>query len=110
MKTRLAPPAAALVIAAVALALAACGKPADAPPGTATAATEVADGEVSTHVKTALLQEPTLAHLDITVVTAKGDVRLSGIVDTQAQIDTAQRIVTATEGSHTIHNELTLRK
>jgi hyperosmotically inducible protein len=43
------------------------------------------------------------------VVTLKGDVRLSGVVRTQAQIDEAQRIARDAGGAHTLHNELTLK-
>jgi osmotically-inducible protein OsmY len=35
---------------------------------------------------------------------------LIGIVDTQAHIDEALKIARAAEGTHTIHNELTLKK
>lgn len=102
-----------LLVASCALPLlAACSKPADtstvASPA-ATAATNVSDGEVTTHVKTALVSEPSLAGLDIVVVTTKGDVRLTGVVQSQVQIDTALRIARAAEGGHTIHDELTIK-
>jgi hyperosmotically inducible protein len=61
-------------------------------------------------VKTALLQAELLKGADITVVTLKGDVRLTGVLDSQAQIDDAIRISRAAEGAHTIHDELTLKK
>ena len=43
------------------------------------------------------------------VVTTKGDVRLTGVVQSQVQIDTALRIARAAEGGHTIHDELTIK-
>jgi hyperosmotically inducible protein len=43
-------------------------------------------------------------------VTLKGDVRLIGVLDNQLQIDEALRIARASEGAHTIHDELTIRK
>lgn len=97
-----------LLAAATALALfgmAACSK---APEPTATA--NVSDIDVTEHVKTVLHQTESLKGLDITVVTLKGDVRLTGVVDNQSQIDDALRIARAAEGSHTIHDELTIRK
>jgi osmotically-inducible protein OsmY len=61
-------------------------------------------------VKTALHQAELLKGADITVVTLKGDVRLTGVLDSQAQIDDAIRIARAAEGANTIHDELTLKK
>lgn len=43
------------------------------------------------------------------VATTKGDVRLTGVVSSQAQIDTAISVVRAAEGARTIHNELTVK-
>jgi len=73
-------------------------------------AANVSDADVSEHVKTALLQSSALKGQDITVVTLKGDVRLIGKLDSQAQINEALRIARASEGFHTIHNELALKK
>ncbi|MCV2353711.1 BON domain-containing protein [Paucibacter sp. B2R-40] len=75
-----------------------------------TAAANVSDADVSGHVSTVLNQNDSLKAFDIKVVTLKGDVRLIGMLDTQAQIDTALKIAREAEGSHTIHNELTLKK
>ena len=61
------------------------------------------------HVKTALLQNESLKGFDISVVTLKGDVRLIGVLDSQAQIDEAIKIARASDGAHTIHDELTIR-
>jgi osmotically-inducible protein OsmY len=70
----------------------------------------VSDVDVTEHVKTALLQSESLKGFDIKVVTLKGDVRLMGMLDNQAQIDEALRIARASDGSHTIHDELTIKK
>jgi hyperosmotically inducible periplasmic protein len=83
--------------------LAGCSKPAPAAP-------QVADIDVTEHVKTALQQDDALKGFDIAVVTQKGDVRLTGVLDSQAQVDAALKIARAAEGAHTIHDELTLRK
>jgi len=72
--------------------------------------TNVTDIDVSNHVKTALLSSERLKNQNITVLTLKGDVKLIGVLDTQAQIDEALRIARDAEGAHTIHDELTVRK
>jgi len=59
---------------------------------------------------TMLHQNEALKGSNIQVVTAKGDVRLIGVLDSQAQIDEAMKIVRAADGAHTIHNELTIKK
>jgi osmotically-inducible protein OsmY len=70
----------------------------------------VSDIDVTEHVKTALRQNGLLKGFDINVVTLKGDVRLVGMLDTQAQIDEALKIARASDGVHTIHDELTIKK
>ncbi len=81
-----------------------------AEPAASSAPANVSDIDVTEHVKTALHQAELLKGADITVVTLKGDVRLTGVLDSQAQIDDAIRIARAAEGAHTIHDELTLKK
>ena len=78
------------------------------PPASASAV-NVSDVDITTHVKSALNSKPSLAGLDIAVVTTKGDIRLTGVVASQTQIDTAVSAARAAEGAHTIHNELLLR-
>jgi hypothetical protein len=53
------------------------------------AGSNLSDIDVTTQVKTALLRDGTLQQFDITVLTTKGDVRLIGVVDNQAQRDSA---------------------
>jgi osmotically-inducible protein OsmY len=82
-----------------------------APEVTATqAADNVADIDVTSNVKRALLKDESLKDFDITVVTLKGDVRLIGELPNQAQIDQAIKIARASDGAHTIHDELTIKK
>jgi osmotically-inducible protein OsmY len=71
---------------------------------------EIKDGEVTAKVKTALLLDEAIKGFDIMVVTTKGDVRLTGSVDSQAQLDQIDKIVRGTEGVHSIHDELTIKK
>lgn len=101
---------------AVALTFAACSKapepgvasPAELP-ATGAGPVQVSDFDVTEHVKTALQNDEALKGFDIQVVTLKGDVRLIGVLNTQAQIDEALRIARAAEGAHSIHDELSLR-
>jgi PBP1b-binding outer membrane lipoprotein LpoB len=107
-----------LVAAALSAALLAAGcsqppappAPMAATPAASAAMANVSDMAVTEHVQTALNQSDALKGFDITVVTTNGDVRLNGIVDTQAQIDEALKVARAAEGSHTIHDELTIKK
>ena len=71
---------------------------------------EVEDSEVTVKVKTALLVDENTKAFDIAVVTTKGDVRLTGVVDTQNQVDQVDKIVRSVEGVHSIHDELTIKK
>lgn len=105
-----------LLVAAAALVVTALGGCSNLPevsvasPSASSPAANVSDIDVTEHVKTALLQEASLKGLDITVVTTKGDVRLTGVLDTQGQIDDAIRIARAADGAHAIHDELTIRQ
>jgi len=90
-----------------------CSKPPEvliSAPTTLAAGDNVADVDVTGHVKAALLQDESLKNADISVVTVKGDVRLTGVLQNQAQIDKSIGIARAADGPHSIHDELTLRK
>ena len=104
-----------LVAAAMAAAMAVggCSKVPEATataPAASAAVGNVSDIDVTEHVKTALHQNESLKGFDIKVVTLKGDVRLIGMLDSQAQIDEAIKIARASDGAHTIHDELTIKK
>mgnify|MGYP001178305621 CR=1 FL=1 len=104
-----------LVAAAMAatMAVGGCSKSPEATattPAASAAVGNVSDIDVTEHVKTALHQNESLKGFDINVVTLKGDVRLIGVLDSQAQIDEAIKIARASDGAHTIHDELTIRK
>lgn len=68
------------------------------------------DSEVTLRVKSALAQDEILKKFEITVSTLKGDVRITGVVDNQAQIDHADKLLHSIEGVHSIHDELTIKK
>jgi hyperosmotically inducible protein len=65
---------------------------------------------VTEHVKTVLRQSDVLKGFDINVVTLKGDVRLIGVLDSKAQVDEAIKLARASDGTHTIHDELAVKK
>lgn len=75
-----------------------------------TLGTKVDDATVTGRVKTALLAEPNIQSADISVVTFKGEVQLSGFVNSQAQIDRAAQIARTTEGASAVKNELKIKQ
>jgi len=67
------------------------------------------DTAVTSRVKTALLADPDVRSLDISVLTRQGAVQLTGFVNSQAQIDQAANIARATEGASSVKNELLIK-
>jgi osmotically-inducible protein OsmY len=101
------------LIVLVGIFISGCSKSEQKPPlsiPSSSVSVNVSDRDVNEHVKTALDQNDSLRRFDIQVITLKGDVRLVGSVETQEQIDEAQSIARAAEGTHSIHNELTIQK
>lgn len=95
------------------LAISSCNKPqmASGIPSTVTQPSiETTDSEVTTMVKTALLRDPNIKMFDIAVATIKGDVRLTGVVDSKGQIDEVIKLARGIEGVHSIHDELSVKK
>lgn len=68
------------------------------------------DAAVTARVKAALLADASIRNFDIAVATAKGDVRLTGLLDGQGQIDHAIALARGVEGVRSIHDELGLKK
>ncbi len=102
-----------VAIMAAAMQMGGCNKSPPLPsmlPVASQASTNVTDLDVTEHVKTVLHQNESLKPFNIDVVTLKGDVRLMGVLDNQAQIDQAISIARAAEGAHTVHDELTIKK
>jgi hyperosmotically inducible protein len=75
-----------------------------------TVGNKIDDGIVTTTVKAALISDAKVKSTDITVVTHKGEVQLSGFVDNQGQIDRAIEVASAVAGVQRVSNELTLKK
>jgi osmotically-inducible protein OsmY len=78
--------------------------------GSSNLGVEISDIDVTAKVKTALRQDAAVKNFDIAVYTAKGVVRLTGILDNQNQIDQAFTVTRAVSGVHSIRDELTLKK
>ncbi len=79
------------------------------PSGTSSSHIEITDSNVTINVQRALKMNEQLKVLDITVITTKGDVLLTGIVENQDQINQIGLLVQSVEGVHTLHNHLTSR-
>jgi len=113
MKTRTAFPFVVSAFAvAIALSLAACGKPtepAGAPPPAVSVGTEIDDSVLTTTIKAALLAQDDVKSFDLKVETRKGDVLLSGFVDNQSQVDHAVTTVRGVAGVHSVDNRLALK-
>jgi hyperosmotically inducible protein len=78
--------------------------------GDSTMGTKVDDASVTGRVKTALLADPGIKSFDISVVTFKGEVQLTGFVNNQEQIEQAGKLASAAEGATSLKNELMVKK
>lgn len=75
-----------------------------------TVGNKVDDGIVTTLVKAALISDQAVKSSDIAVVTRKGEVQLSGFVDSQRQMDRAVLVARGIEGVVQVNNEMSLKK
>ncbi len=69
----------------------------------------VDDSVITTKVKVAIFDEPTLKSYEISVVTFKGVVQLSGFVGSQAQIDKAVELVRKVPGVKDVKNSMVIK-
>ena len=69
----------------------------------------IEDAVITTKVKAAILNEPTLKSYEINVETYKGSVQLSGFVSTQAQIIKAVALANSVKGVTSVKNDLRLK-
>lgn len=67
------------------------------------------DSSITTRVKKAIFDEPSLKVAQINVETYKSVVQLSGFVDTSAQIGTAASVARAVDGVASVKNDLRLK-
>jgi osmotically-inducible protein OsmY len=69
----------------------------------------VDDAVITTSIKKAIFQEPTLKVAEINVETFKGDVQLSGFVNSKEDINTAVRVAGAVNGVKSIKNDMRMK-
>jgi len=67
------------------------------------------DTLITTKVKAAVLNEPSLKSREINVETFKGVVQLSGFVGSQADIDTAVAVARNVAGVKSVNNNMNLK-
>lgn len=67
------------------------------------------DTAITTKVKAAIFNEPTLKSAEINVETFKGTVQLSGFVSTQADIQKAVAITQGVGGVKSVKNDMRLK-
>ena len=67
------------------------------------------DSVVTTSVKAAILNEPTLKVSEINVETYKGAVQLSGFVRSEENIATAMRVARGVDGVKSVKNDMRLK-
>lgn len=69
----------------------------------------VDDSVITTKVKSALFSEPTLKSMQIEVKTFKGDVQLSGFVDSTQAVKTAGEVARGVTGVQSVTNDLIVK-
>ena len=67
------------------------------------------DAVITTKVKAAIFNEPSLKSTEINVETFKGEVQLSGFVNSQADINKAVEIARSVKGVTSIKNDMRLK-
>ena len=67
------------------------------------------DTVITTKVKAAILNEPTLKSAEINVETFKGSVQLSGFVSSRADIDKAIEVTRSVKGVQSVKNDMRLK-
>lgn len=67
------------------------------------------DSVITTRVKAAIFNEPTLKSAEINVETFKGVVQLSGFVNSQADINKAADLASQVKGVESVKNDMRLK-
>jgi len=67
------------------------------------------DSAITTKVKTAIFNEPTLKVLQINVETYKSVVQLSGFANSSADINTASKVAQSVTGVASVKNDMRLK-
>lgn len=69
----------------------------------------VDDTVITTKVKTAIFNEPSLKSMEINVETFKGTVQLSGFVSSRANIDRAVQLARGVQGVTSVRNDMRVK-
>lgn len=67
------------------------------------------DSVITTKVKAAVFNEPTLKATEVNVETYKGIVQLSGFVDSQSDINKAEEVARNVKGVKSIRNDMRVK-
>ncbi|KPD22380.1 MULTISPECIES: BON domain-containing protein [Idiomarina] len=70
----------------------------------------VDDAVITTKVKAVIFEDDNLSSMDINVETNNGIVQLSGFVDDEADIDTAENLAATVKGVKDIENDIQVRE
>lgn len=70
---------------------------------------QVDDSVITTKVKAAIFDEPTLKTLQISVETFKGEVQLSGFVNSTASVQKAGEVARGIDGVVSVKNDLIVK-
>ncbi|MBP58380.1 MULTISPECIES: BON domain-containing protein [Idiomarina] len=70
----------------------------------------VDDAVITTKVKAVIFEDDNLSSMDINVETNNGIVQLSGFVDNEADIDTAENLAATVKGVKDIENDIQVRE
>ncbi len=99
--------------AALALVLGGCTKAVETTGNTrptTSVGTEIDDSVLTTKVRSGLLSDSDVKSFDIKAETRKGEVQLSGFVDSQSQMDRAVLVARGIDGVLLVSNEMSLKK
>lgn len=71
---------------------------------------KIDDSVITTQVKSALLADPVMKSMDVSVTTRKGEVQLSGFVDNAVQMTHAVDVAKGTNGVSSVVNHMSIKK
>jgi hyperosmotically inducible protein len=71
---------------------------------------KIDDSVITTRVKSAMLGDPAMKSLDVSVTTRKGEVQLSGFVDNEIQLTRAVDLAKSVAGVSSVVNHMSIKK
>jgi hyperosmotically inducible protein len=78
--------------------------------GKQTVGNMIDDSVVTARVKSAMLADPTMKSLDVSVTTRKGEVQLSGFVESAVQLTHAVEVAKGIDGVSNVVNHMSIKK